>query len=364
MERYVTDHPEDPAGWFLAARTARRRERVADAKQYLQRCQELGGVTDNTRLEWDLLRVQQGDTTGIDARLRETIGPDHPDALLVLEALARGYVRVERVADALQACDLWADRQPNHPWPFLWRGTIFERLNHFDRALEDYRQAVHNAPSDREARMALGGLLLRERQPVTAVEQFEAVLARAPDDLPAQINLAACRIEQGRVDEAVPLLDRALTRAPADRLAVFLRGKAALEQDQPAKAEGWLREAVRLVPHDPEALYQLSQALRALHKEEEAGAAALQADQLRTDFAHLDELIRAMARKPDDPKPRHEAGVLALRLGRTAEGLRWLHSVLGLKGDHRDTHAALADHYRQIGDPERSEYHRRLARTP
>jgi tetratricopeptide (TPR) repeat protein len=363
LERYCTERPHDARAWFLAARTARRAERFADAERYLERCQELGGVTEATRLEWDLLRAQQGEIGGM-VRLRASITPEHPDALLVLEALARGYMRAERLADASQACGLWLARQPDHPWPWLWRGTIYERLNHLDKARADYQRAVDNAPDDRGARLALGALLLRQRQPSAAAEQFETVLDRAPDDIEAQVGLAAARIGQGRSAEAVGLLGPALEQSPPVAQALFLRGKIALEHEQPAQAERWLREAIRLAPTDPEALHQLVQALRPLGKDEEANRLTQRVERLRKDYLRLDELTRMIARQPDAPQPRHEAGVIALRLGRTEEGLRWLHSLLRLKGDHRATHAVLADHYRQNGDRKRAEHHRLLAEAP
>jgi tetratricopeptide (TPR) repeat protein len=363
LERYLSNRPDDAAAWLLAARTARRLEHIEDARRYLERCQQLSGVTDSTRLEWDLLRVQQGDIGGIDVRLRQSIGPDHPDALFVLEALARGYIRSERLAEAVQACDLWIAQQPEHPWPWLWRGSIYERLNHRDRAISDYRRAVQNAPDKTDARMLLGSALLRERQPGPAAEQYEAILVQSPNETAAQVGLAACRMEQARTSEAIVILDRVLDSGGASSLVFLLRGKAALEQDRSEDAEHWLREAVRLAPYDPEALYQLSLSLRSQQKEDEAASVSQRVDRLRTDFVRLDELIRAIARKSDDPQLRHEAGVIALRVGRTEEALRWLQSLLLLSGDHRDTHIVLMGYYQDKGDRERAEFHRRQAET-
>src|SRR5262249_9348938 len=125
LERYLQYRPEEAPAWFLAGRTARRLGRYAEAERCLEACQRLAGVTDATRLDWDLLRVQQGRLGDTHVRLRMTIGPEHPDAPLVLEALARGYLKAELLADARQACDLWLSREPDHPWPWLWRGFIF-----------------------------------------------------------------------------------------------------------------------------------------------------------------------------------------------------------------------------------------------
>src|SRR5262249_51715695 len=248
--------------WFLAARTARRLGRYPEAERSLSRCQELGGVTDSTRLEWDLIRVQKGDLGDVDVRLRLTISPEHPDAPFVLEALARGYLSNDRLRDVVEACDLWISIQPEHPWPWLWRGGVLERLGDFHQALAGYRKALDNAPEDRDVRLALAALYLRGRQPADAVEHFEHVLARWPEDEEALLGLAACRLDQGRPEDAVPLLERVLARENAPARALLLRGKAARELDGAAAAERWLAPAARQAPDDPEILHQLILALR------------------------------------------------------------------------------------------------------
>jgi tetratricopeptide (TPR) repeat protein len=364
LGRYLQHKPGDAAAWFLAARTARRLERYPEAERALERCQALGGVTDSTRLEWDLLRIQQGDLGEIDVRLRMTIGPNHPDACVVLEALARAYLKTERLGDALQACGLWLEQEPQHPWPWLWRGRILERVDHSEKALEAYRRAVDLAPDDREARLALGRVLLGQRQPGDAAEQYESLLHRSPDDAEALLGLAGCRIEQGRAAEAVPLLDRVLAGIPSSAAGLFLRGKAALELDDRGGAEGWLRRAVESAPDDAQALHLLVQCLRAQGRDGEAAPLAERLEELRKDLRRLNELVREVARQPDDVRPRHEAGVLALKVGRPEEGVRWLQGALRVKGDHRPVHAALADYYLQHGDPARAEAHRRRAETP
>ncbi len=362
--RYLERRPRDAGAWFLAARVARRLERFAEAEHDLERCQELGGMTDATRLEWDLFRVQQGDVGDVDVRLRMTVGPADPDAPLVLEALARGYLREERLADALQACRFWSEREPEHPWPWLWRGRILERLGEGDKALESYRRALALDPDDREVRLALGRGLLIRRQPAGAAEQYQYVFDRWPDDTEALCGLAAFRIEQGQPADAVPLLDRALAAEPTSAQGLFLRGKAALELDDRAGAERWLRQAVRSAPDDTEALYLLVQCLRGQGRESEARTLAARLEELRKDMRRLGELTRAVARQPDDIRLRCEAGVLALRVGRPDDGLRRLEGALRLKGDHRPVHAALADYYLQHGDPARAEAHRRQAEIP
>jgi tetratricopeptide (TPR) repeat protein len=363
LERYLERRPGDTAAWFLAGRTARRLGRYPEAERYLSRCQQLGGVTDKTRLEWDLLRVQQGDIGDVHTRLRGTIPPDHPDAPIVLEALARGYLNCGRLRDVLEACDLWGTREPDHPWPWLWRGEIFEQLGHTQEALKNYSQALEKAPDRRDVRLAMGRLLALARQSAQAAEHFEFLLARSPEDDEALLGLAACRFEQGRTEDAVRLVDQLLARTPGSAGGLLLRGKAAMQRRDAAGAERWLRQAVREAPDNPEAWHQLTLAVRAQGKHDEADRLVPRLEEVRRDLARLKELAAAVARDPDDARPRHESGVVALRLGRLDEGVRWLQSALRARGDHRPTHAALAEHFRRRGDP-RAEFHARLAQTP
>lgn len=364
LDQYRRLRPEDAKGWFLAGRTARRLGRYEDATKFLERCQELGGVTDATRLEWDLLKIQQGVLDDAHLRLRQTIGPEHPDALLVLEALARGYIKAERLLDAKQACEMWRERQPNHPWPWLWHGWIFDRLGFQDKAEADYRRAVDSAPEDREARLTLADLLNRELQYKAAAEQFEMLRQRFPEDEKVLVGLATSRLNQGDTYEAIALLDQVLAAHPDSLAASYLRGKAALHRDGPAAAERWLRQAAERPSDNAEALYLFVQCLRAQQKDMEAEPLAQRLDLLQKDLARFHEVIRLLIRRADDAELRHEAGVIALRIGRTEEGVRLLESVLRGPGDHRAAHAALADHFRRQGDNAQAVYHQQLAQTP
>jgi len=364
LDRYVARRPADPAGWFRAARTARRRGQFPDAKRYLAECERLGGAPNLIRLERDLLLVQQGVIGEADVGLRATIGPDHPDVRFVLEALARGYMLTERWADARQACELWQAVEPDAPWAWLWDGWVAERLAQFDRAQELYRRALDLAPDDRDARVAVARVELGRRDPAAAAPHYEWVLARDSEDAEALVGLARCRVEAGRVADAVPLIDRALAHDPDSPVALALRGRAALDAGDPAAAEPWLRRATRAEPADAEALHLLVLALRAQGKDGEAGRLATRLEALRQDLRRLTELMRQIGPPPGDGGPCHEAGVIALRIGRTRQGLNLLDEALRRPGDHRPTHAALAVHYRQAGRPDLAAAHQALAEKP
>jgi tetratricopeptide (TPR) repeat protein len=364
LDRYLALRPEDPNGWFQAARTARRRGEFADAKRFLAEFEKLGGAADAVRLERDLLLVQQGVIGEADMRLRATIDPDHPDVRFVLEALARGYLLNERWADARQACELWRAVEPDAPWAWLWGGWVAERMVQVEQAAEFYGRAVELAPDNRDARVSFARVQLRQRNAAAAAAHYEWVLGRDPDDTEATLGLAQCRIEAGQVLEAVPLIDRVLTREPNSNLAMTLRGRAAIEIGESAAAERWLRQAVRAEPSDAEAMHLLVASLRAQRKDQEADEFARRLESLQKDLRAITELMRAIGPQLADPGPCYEAGVIALRIGRTQQGLNLLQDALRRKGDHRPTHAALANHYRKLGRLDLAEVHQTLADKP
>jgi tetratricopeptide (TPR) repeat protein len=334
-----------------------------DATRYLATYEKLGGAREALRLERDLARVQRGEIGEIDVRFRATIDPDHPDVLFILEALAQGYLTAERWADARQACALWRGIQPDHPRPWYWGGWISERLVQLDQAAELYRRAVELDPESREVRVALGRVLARQRSP-DAVACYEWVLARHPDDAEALLGLAMCRIAAGRSAEALGLIERVMARDPYAPQAAALRGRALLEGGDPAGAEPWLRQAVRAEPSDSEALHQLVLCLRQERKDAEAEELGRRLESLRTDLKRLTELLRTITSPLTDAAPCHEAGVIALRIGRTQQGLNLLQDALRRKGDHRATHAALAAHFRQVGNTDLARHHQGLADSP
>ncbi len=361
LDDYVARRPKDPAGWFQADRCARRRGKFPEAKRHLAECENRGGDESSIRLERDLILVQQGVIGEADVRLRATVNPDHPDVRLVLEALARGYILSERWADARQACELWRALEPDAPWAWLWGGGVSERMVQIEQAAEFYQRAFELAPDDRDVRIAVARIQVRQRNPGAAGPNYEWVLARDPDDTEALLGLAQCRIEGGQAKEALPLIERARSREPNSTLALSLLGKAAMESGDPAGAETWLRQVVKAEPSDSEALYQLTLALRAQRKVEEAAQLARRLETLQQDLRRLTELTRLIGPQLADAGPCIEAGVISLRIGRTQQGLNLLQDALRRKGDHRPVHAALANHYRQTGRLDLAEVHQSRA---
>ena len=259
---------------------------------------------------------------------------------------------------------MWRALDAKHPWPWYWEGLIAERLIQPETAAAAHSRALELDPNDAAVRLAVARVALDRRSAAVALPHLEWVLARAPDDADALLGLARCHIEAGRAADAVPLAERVLAREPDTTPARVLRGRAALELRDYATAETHLRAATRAAPSDSDALALLVRALREQAKDAEAADLAAKLAALEKDLRRLTDLMRHIGPNAPDAGPCHEAGVLALKLGREKQGLNYLADALRRPGNHRVTHAALAAHFRALGKFDLAEFHKNQMEGP
>ncbi len=353
--------PGKPEIWLLGAQVARREGELTDAKILLARYEALAGETPEARLEAALQRVQHGEIERDVYYLMSLVDGDHPAAEQIMEALAVG-------ADHIYSFDnvrFWLHhllaRFPKNPVGRLMRARMDDMLNNRDRAAAGCRAILDDFPENVKARLLLAGLLARAQQFAEAATEYEDVRRRRPNDLEPLLGLARCRDRTGHAD--APALVRELEeRFPNNGEAVLECGRFALKTDRPADAERLLRRAVDLAPNDPEVRYQLGLCLERLGKAEEARAQFERFKQIEADLKRLGELLEVVVKTPRDPAPRREAGIICMRNGQPAEGLRWLQGALEAAPADRATHDALATYYLGQGDTARANYHRQQAR--
>lgn len=364
LEKYVGLRPRDLDGLFLAARTSRRVGKFQQAKKFLARYEELGGNKEAILLERDLILVQQGVIGDVDRRLRSFVGPDHPEVLFVLEAMARGYVLAERWPDARQAGAMWRALAPDDPMAWFWGGWVCEKMVQVEQAVDFYKKALELDPNSRDIRVAVGRIQLRQRNPGEAAPNYAAVLEKNPEDEEALLGLARALIEQGQFSESATLVDRALVRNPGSSLAKSLKGRVEMEKGDARAAEPLLRETFAADPTDAESLHLLIRALRSQGKTQEADELDKRLTILRDDLKRLSDLLRKIGVVETDLGPRLEAAEIALRIGRKDQGMNLLEEALRMKVDHKPVHAFLARYYRQQGRLDLAEVQRKLAEKP
>jgi predicted Zn-dependent protease len=293
---------------------------------------------------------------------RHWIEANHPDTVLILEALAHGYLRSFRCAEALACLREWQTRQPDNPQALWLEGQVRGLQHDLRAAVRSYQRAVACDPQHEEVRLALINALMEDKDYKAALPHLDSLLQQQLDNLHLMVRLAECHDELGQQPEADRLLETVLARQPSFAPAVALRGKIALRNGQLETAEDCLHEAVALLPSAYELRYQLMRCLDQCGKTAEAREQEQLFQQLQADKRRFNEIVsRGMARAPHDPALHCELGLILLRAGLAEDGVRWLKSALTQEPGFTRAHAALADYYEQSGNREQAASHRRLA---
>jgi predicted Zn-dependent protease len=339
--------PNNPRVNFLMAQAARRAGDRDEAARYLRRAQQLGWVTEAIDLEKALADVQLGDLERLESVLASFVQRDHPDKLLILEALVQGSRRTYQLPRALAYLNSWLGFQPDSVRALVWRGETLLLVGRNQDALADYRKALDLDPQEDEARLKVAELCLATHQRDDASTHFAELLQRHPDQGEALLGLARCRAEEGDSAGAVELLDRLLSSQPENGGALAERGKIALDAGSPADADGWLRHAARVAPFERETLYNLYRCLTRNGQEKEAEECLARIQRIDEDRKRLDELKSAVMAAPHDASLRCEMGVILMRNGQDKEGVRWLQSALHEDPGHAAARQALDDYYRR-----------------
>jgi tetratricopeptide (TPR) repeat protein len=354
---------------FLAGQTARRAQMYDQADQHYNACVALEGPSHSRTLqialERLLIQAQQGQFADIEEPLWDAIKKDRPETPLILEAMARGYMRMLRVGPAMECLRRILERDPNHVDALANRALAYERTGSVVEAEKDYRRALALDPERDDARFSLAQILL-SANPEEAREQFEQLRARQPDNAEVLIGLAAAYRTLGEGDKARPLLDAILAKEPGNSKGLAELGLLIIASGQTAEGEALLRRAIAADPANQEAQYQLYLFLRQdPARQAEANAQREQYKKVDADRIRLAEIVgKEMSRKPYDPDLHSELGRIYIQYGKPDVGVRWLYSALRLDPNHQPSHQALYEYFKSIGDTTKAEQHRLQLRTP
>jgi thioredoxin-like negative regulator of GroEL len=341
--------PADPDVLLLAARAARRARAYDEAQRCLEQCRRARGLDDALALEELLLAVERVGEAPVIAECWRRAEQGGPDAPLLLEALARGYLRQYRLSEARMCLERWRKSEPDNVEALCLEGQFhldYERAR--SAAVDSYRRAVQLDPDHEEARLGLAVALLQSKSYEEAAEQLGELRRRQPDNLRVRVGLAECRLALGDHEGAERLLAPVLAEHPDYAPGLALRGRMALEAGDDAAAEADLRRAVAGNPGDSQARYNLVLCLHRNGKEDEAREHKRLLNQRDEDLKQFNTIItQQLGRRPHDPELHFKLGELLLRSGHREEGLRWLHSALREDPQYEPARKALAEYYQQ-----------------
>jgi tetratricopeptide (TPR) repeat protein len=350
----------------LAARTARLSGDFETAESYLNHCLKIQKEkTQSVELEILLMRVQRGEVDEVAPILWRCVEDENPETPLILRTLSGAYMYNLRFDRAYPCLTRWIDEAPDEADAYYWRASILERMNNFDGAIEDYRQAVELDPNHTWARLKLAELYLDKSNPEAAAPHLELLHERHPDHPHAMGRLGQCRYLQGRLKEARQLLEAAVELLPKDPALCVHMAKLELQEKHPEKAERWLRRVLSIDPTDTEARFNLAKALGLQGRQREAKDAMAQFEKDRELLKRGAQLLQTGTDRPSSTADElFDIGNVFLRSGQDRLALYWLDRALQRNSNHQPTHQALADFFDKNGDREKAEYHRsRLVRS-
>jgi tetratricopeptide (TPR) repeat protein len=340
--------PRDPDFLLLAARSARRARSYLEAERLLEVYQQERGLDEACSFEQLLLSAERRIDQVVEVCWLH-VEQKHPETPLLLEALARGYLRQYRLEEARLCLDRWLQLYPDHPQALCLEGLFHLDYLHARSAAEaSYRRAVELDPDHEEARQGLAVTLIEGKEYAEAAQHLEHLRQCQPDNLSIQVGLGECHHGLGDQEEAMRLADGVLGQNPEFLPALSLRGRVALKLGETEKAEASLRQALHGNPVDHRARYSLILCLNQNGKEEEARQQQRQLDQLEEDLARFDKIVtKEILQRPRDPALHCTLGQLLLRGGQREEGLRWLQSALRLDPQYAPARQALEDYRRK-----------------
>lgn len=345
---------------FVAAQTARRANLLADAKQHLAECQRLqGGHSVPLAVEHLLVRAQSGDIGEVEQALWEYIEKGRPETPLILEAMARGYLRMLRIGTAMRCLKMLLEREPNNIGALVLRGWVHEGWLEPQESIKDYRRALELDPELDEARLRLAQLLALN-QPHEAHALYEKLVARQPNNLDALLGMAQTERYLGESEKAVALLHAVLERDPNHSRALAELGAMTMPSGKTKEAETLFRKALVADPANVEAQYQLYLCLAQQRgREGEAAEQREKYERAEVERRRLEQIAsKEMTRKPNDVNLHYEMGKMYLNYGKPDIGLRWLYRALKLDSTHQPTHQVLYEYFKKKGEREKAEQHR------
>jgi len=180
----------------LAALNAKNYDKAIEYFQKAAQYGYNGGVT------YSLLRsayIEKGDSVNALKTLQEGF-EKYPNDLNMIVDLVNYYITAQKVEDALKYLNIAKEKEPNNPSFYFAEGTLYEKLNDFEKAEAAYRKATEIDPNSFNAWYNLGVLYYNK-----AVKIFDAATNEKDDVKYNQL------LEQGNevLKQCIPFLEQA-----------------------------------------------------------------------------------------------------------------------------------------------------------
>lgn len=347
-------------------RLLRKEKKFEQAFALLAQAKQIRPSSTELSLEEWLLQAQAGDLASAErplmTALRENVGEDSE----ICDALVLGYLRTGQFSKAELTLQSWQADHPRDLRPWVLRGVMATKTEHWKDAVAAFREALRLSPNDSETMFFLADALAMNRDSENALPLFRRSVAAMPDRVEVQLGLVRTLTTLGQFDEAIQLSEEIVLRRPNSIDASGALGEALLAAGKPVRAVEVLQPAADRAPNNIALRFQLGTALRLAGRSDEAEPHLEFARQGRRELQPRGTLARHALQFPNDLAVRMQLARLLLKYDLEEEGLMWLRGVLDADPHHADAHRQLADYYRRhaANDPKfaaLAEHHERRA---
>ncbi len=206
-------------------------------------------------------------------------------------------------------------------------GLALAGRGHFDKAIEQYHQALDINPDNIRALNDLGLALVSRGQVTEAIAHYRRALEIKPDYMQAHSDLGIALIRCGQVDKAIDHFRTALEIEPDCVDAHYNLGLALAGRGQVDEAIDHFRKAVALKPDFAEAHNDLGLALAGRGQVDEA----------------IDHFRKAVELKPDYMLAHVNLGGALAGRGQADEAIDHFRKALEIEPDYVNAHVMLGD---------------------
>lgn len=256
LQSYLQQYPEEADLYFRLAALHLKQNKIAEAKQTLQKIVELEPDSKeslNAKTKLAKLAMQENDTDSALKLVKEVLAKDarHQEGLLLQSRLD---LQRNLIDDAIANLRIVLRDYSGSDEAMVLLGQAYLRKNSPELAEENFRKALEVNPANFEALLPVVGRLIKNQESARAEEMLTRALAIKPDHPGALQALAQVRLLQKDWSGTQKVADLIATKPKGAGFAKFLGGKISEAQGLCKEAIGQYKEALANAPELNDAL--------------------------------------------------------------------------------------------------------------
>lgn len=214
--------------------------------------------------------------------------------------LGQALARAGNHADALAACSIAVEADPNNVNAYNGMGIALAGLGRVDEAMAQYNKAIALRPDYTDARNNLAILMAGKGNDDDAIAQYTAMLKVDPNDAAAHQNLGLLYIQKMEYEKAFQEFTEAARLNPNDAISVYHLGVFEASRNNFQAAAGHFKRVIELDPEMVDAHVNLGSMLVELGLRQEASFALDKALELRPGDANANYAFGRMFERDAD----------------------------------------------------------------